>query len=1068
MKLKNILLFSFAFVFSLLSGTEYFVSVKGSDQNNGLSEKTPFRTINKAAKKIVPGDTVTILPGEYHEEVLLRFPGDPKRPTTFRAGISGTVHMRGDVPAPAFKAVPGIPGIYMCKVNKLPEYVLERDTVQKYKKVPSLSEVETTPGSTFFDAENKIIYLHTSDSRAPENHSISFSMLRGDGLRFTGTSVKNVHVKGIIFSGYNSATSNGTYKSTFGGVYMRAPVNCSVKECIVYLCGSGVTFNRFADSLIEECIFFANNTEFNGSGGNLLCYGPGKTTVQRNVITFASAMAGQRFYGSPFDRCLIENCFSFDNKYGDIWIKYASDTAWVKGSYASSLIRSRLIENCIFTTGDTYYHGRAKNSICREREPRFDPRKEFADPDHLDFRLLKNSRFRKGGERGIKGYDPKVIFDDDSKLISGGTLYLTLPRRKPLILKNLKNIIIRGRGTMPALLRGELKFENCKNVRLENVNCMEKVTFINTDGVFVKRCAFLKDTVLPAKTRVRHNLFAASLRGADGGFLRGNIFCSSYSGKPEFSGWNAYVKGPVPAFEISSWKSPAPIFNNLSAGDLTLKNHSLFAGKTADGFPTGQYRYDTVFITDGMQVSPGAVSAESATFLIRTAAGSQSTVKVTATDGKTITKTEKGRGEYSLSFTGLRPGAAYKAYCDVTPLSEKRLTNAPKSSSAPRRYVFEFTTARKDTPKTLHVSPSGSNLNDGSTPAKAMAGINAAIKRAAPGDTILIHSGVYREALKVHATGSPGKVLTITGAPGAEVIIDGDGSLLRGVEIRGREFVKIDNLNFIRLAGSGAVSDAAAVVVRDSSDICISRIFHDNRSGSSQRSFVGSNTKNMLIENCVAITPFGGYEFYKCPDLEIRHSVFFRGKTLNGRIMTSMTAPAKVHHCIFVGQEIQKVKNPTFGASEIAAFTEHDNGFFVRVPRAEKPIIGFNSRNGKILPRNDGGDILNKEWVRQGRFYNQILTYDLFCKELNRKATALFSDPQMKALPFYHKFESLQQWYDQFVLGKGGKEVKNKFRTARQKELRQDEKLRITDFIATAPEYRKRNIGLDPAAFEKR
>ena len=438
------------------------------------------------------------------------------------------------------------------------------------------------------------------------------------------------------------------------------------------------------------------------------------------------------------------------------------------------------------------------------------------------------------------------------------------------------------------------------------------------------------------------------------------------------------------------------------------------------------------------------------------------------TTGACATAASKAALLALLSFTGLRPGAAYKAYCDVTPLSEKRLTNAPKSSSAPRRYVFEFTTARKDTPKTLHVSPSGSNLNDGSTPAKAMAGINAAIKRAAPGDTILIHSGVYREALKVHATGSPGKVLTIAGAPGAEVIIDGDGSLLRGVEIRGREFVKIDNLNFIRLAGSGAVSDAAAVVVRDSSDIRISRIFHDNRSGSSQRSFVGSNTKNMLIENCVAITPFGGYEFYKCPNLEIRHSVFFRGKTINGRIMTSMTAPAKVHHCIFVGQEIQKVKNPTFGASEIAAFTEHDNGFFVRVPRAEKPIIGFNSLNGKILPKNDGGDILNKEWVRQGRFYNQILTYDLFCKELNRKATALFSDPQMKALPFYHKFESLQQWYDQFVLGKGGKEVKNKFRTARQKELRQDEKLRITDFIATAPEYRKRNIGLDPAAFDKR
>lgn len=91
-----------------------------------------------------------------------------------------------------------------------------------------------------------------------------------------------------------------------------------------------------------------------------------------------------------------------------------------------------------------------------------------------------------------------------------------------------------------------------------------------------------------------------------------------------------------------------------------------------------------------------------------------------------------------------------------------------------------------------------------------------------------------------------------------------------------------------------------------------------------------------------------------------------------------------------------------------------------------KPLIGFDKLNGKTLPLNDGGGILNKEWKRQGRFYNQTLTYDDFCKEQNRKPTAVFGDPRVK-------------------------EMQPQFR--------------ITDYIARDPEFSKRKIGLDPDAF---
>src|SRR5689334_9873609 len=47
----------------------YYVSTTGSDNNNGTSLSTPWRTINKAAQTMVAGDTVYIRGGTYRESV---------------------------------------------------------------------------------------------------------------------------------------------------------------------------------------------------------------------------------------------------------------------------------------------------------------------------------------------------------------------------------------------------------------------------------------------------------------------------------------------------------------------------------------------------------------------------------------------------------------------------------------------------------------------------------------------------------------------------------------------------------------------------------------------------------------------------------------------------------------------------------------------------------------------------------------------------------------------------------------------------------------------------------------
>lgn len=52
---------------SIASGTTYYVDPNGSDDANGLSLETSFKTIQKAANTVNPGDTVLVREGTYYE-----------------------------------------------------------------------------------------------------------------------------------------------------------------------------------------------------------------------------------------------------------------------------------------------------------------------------------------------------------------------------------------------------------------------------------------------------------------------------------------------------------------------------------------------------------------------------------------------------------------------------------------------------------------------------------------------------------------------------------------------------------------------------------------------------------------------------------------------------------------------------------------------------------------------------------------------------------------------------------------------------------------------------------------
>lgn len=69
-----------------------------------------------------------------------------------------------------------------------------------------------------------------------------------------------------------------------------------------------------------------------------------------------------------------------------------------------------------------------------------------------------------------------------------------------------------------------------------------------------------------------------------------------------------------------------------------------------------------------------------------------------------------------------------------------------------------------------HVSPSGKDSAEGTAKAPFQS-IARGLKAAKPGDSILLHSGVYRETITPSQSGRPGAAITLANAPGAKPVI---------------------------------------------------------------------------------------------------------------------------------------------------------------------------------------------------------------------------------------------------------------------------------------------------------
>lgn len=95
---------------------EYHVAPSGLDSNDGTAA-APFRTINFAAQKALPGDTVTVHAGTYREWVNPLNGGDrPDHRILYRAAEGEKVELKGSEVVKGWKKVKGSDGVWVAAI----------------------------------------------------------------------------------------------------------------------------------------------------------------------------------------------------------------------------------------------------------------------------------------------------------------------------------------------------------------------------------------------------------------------------------------------------------------------------------------------------------------------------------------------------------------------------------------------------------------------------------------------------------------------------------------------------------------------------------------------------------------------------------------------------------------------------------------------------------------------------------------------------------------------------------------------------------------------------------------
>jgi hypothetical protein len=184
------------------------------DNNLGTLDK-PLKTIQSAAERAQPGDTITVYSGVYRERVAPRRGGEAGKPITYRVAEGETVVVKGsEIFAPKWQphrehiySAPLPPTLFTDKnpfTVKLRRMPGEKTLGQVFVQGISLTEVDTddelrcVPG-TFRAEAGSTLFVHFPNSDPPEKAGIVEITTRGRCFAPHQRGLGYIHVIGFIF-----------------------------------------------------------------------------------------------------------------------------------------------------------------------------------------------------------------------------------------------------------------------------------------------------------------------------------------------------------------------------------------------------------------------------------------------------------------------------------------------------------------------------------------------------------------------------------------------------------------------------------------------------------------------------------------------------------------------------------------------------------------------------------------------------------------------------------------------------------------------------------------------------
>jgi len=556
---------------------EHFVNKSGADADDGKSRQSAFLTIRKGLDALQAGDTLTIGPGEYAESLSRADLGAPDRETLIRAEIPRTVHLRGDVPAPAFRKLEGCRFVYVTDFDREVQAVNELDTLTILQTVSNAAELEFSPGACHYDAEGRKLYISSSDLRPPDLHHYSVSVTNGFGLLLTKP--RRVVVDGLSASGFHSSRILRYYPGshTVWGIMAAGARQCVIRNCTAFLNGGGIGVFSAKEgegwNLIEKCEAYANYSRHTQEGGNICAFQSFHDEI-RDCRAYLGQPNGIRLYGSGIrGPAVLKNSLVWGSSYADIFLKggQVQKYGMAENCISLGILHSHNVRNCLIGTINQYNRKPAADTIMYAREARSVRYREFADPDNLDFRPQATSKFRNAGpdgaDRGPFPYEPNVFYvkpdgDDQADGLSmrhawktlahalgalrpGATLYLEGGVYDAGVELGLdsgdgKTTAVRGRGVSPVIVRGALRVARAGGLAFERLNFTDVVRLSESRNISFKNCRF---SAAPGAVRaeavsglrITHGEFtgfreaALRLSGCSDVFLSANIFDNSQS-----------------------------------------------------------------------------------------------------------------------------------------------------------------------------------------------------------------------------------------------------------------------------------------------------------------------------------------------------------------------------------------------------------------------------------------------------------------------------------------------------------------------------------------------------------